>query len=55
MSVGANQPSSYLVEAMAKLLQNRKVQVARHLQVRVEAHQMQLRARHAKEWDERHA
>ena len=26
-----------------------------HLRVRVEAHQMQLRARHAKEWDARHA
>ena len=35
--------------------QKRKVRVTRHLQVRVEAHQMQLRARHTKEWDERHA
>ena len=47
--------SSELVEAVAQLLQKQKVRVARHLQVRVEAHQMQLRAQHAKEWDERHA
>ena len=39
---------------MAQLLQKRKVRVAGHLRVRVEAHQMQLRARHAKEWDARH-
>ena len=48
MSIGANQPSSYFVEAEAHLLQKRKVRVARHLEVRVGAHQMQLRARHAK-------
>ena len=39
-SVGANQPSSEFVEAVAKLMQKRKVRVARHLQVRVDAHQM---------------
>ena len=55
MSVGANQPSSEFVEAVAQLLRRRKVRVARHLRVRVEAHQMHFRARHAKEWDERHA
>ena len=58
MCVAASAPlqtSSQFVESVAQLLQNRKVQVARHLRVRVEAHQMQLRARHAKEWDERHA
>ena len=54
-SVGANQPSLEFVEAVAQLLQKRKVRVARHLHVRVDAHPMQLRARHAKEWDERHA
>ena len=37
-SVGASQPSSEFVEAVAQLLQKRKVQVARHLQVRVETH-----------------
>ena len=52
--VRANQPSSDFVEAVAHLVQKRRVQVARHLQVRVEAHQMQLRAQHAKEWDEPH-
>ena len=55
MSVGANHPSSEIIEAVAQLLQKRKVRVARHLQVRVEAHPMQLSARYAKEWDERHA
>ena len=54
-SVGANQPSLDFVEAVAQLLQKHKVRVAKHLQVRVEAHQMHFRARHAKEWDERHA
>ena len=49
------QTSSEFVEAAAQLLQKRKVRVARHLRVRVEAHQMQLRPRHAKEWDARHA
>ena len=49
------QTSSEFVEAVAQLLQKRKVQVARHLRVRVEAQQMQLTARHAKEWDARHA
>ena len=49
------QTSSKFVEAVAQLLQKRKVRVARHLRVRVEAHQMQLRAQHAKEWDARHA
>ena len=53
-SVGANQPSSEFVEAAAQLLKKRKMRVARQLQARVEAHHMQLRARHAKEWDERH-
>ena len=43
------------VEAVAQLLQKRKVRVARHLRVRVEAHQTKLRGRHAKEWDVRHA
>ena len=37
------------------MLQKLKLREARHLQVRVEAHQLQLRARHAKELDERHA
>ena len=58
MCVAASAPlqtSSEFVEAVAQLLQKRKVRVARHLRVRVEAHQMQLRARHAKEWDARHA
>ena len=57
MCVAASAPlqtSSEFVEAVAQLLHKRKVRVARHLRVRVEAHQMQLRARHAKEWDERH-
>ena len=54
-SVAPNQPSSDFVEAVAHLLQENKVRVARHLPVRVEAQRMQLRARHAKEWDERHA
>ena len=49
------QTSSEFVEAVAQLLQKRKVLAARHLRVRVEARHMQLRARHAKEWDERHA
>ena len=58
MCVAASAPlqtSSKFVEAVAQLLQKRKVRVARHPRVRVEAHQMQLRARHAKEWDARHA
>ena len=58
MCVAASAPlktSSEFVEAVAQLLQKRKVRVARHLRVRVEAHQMLLRARHATEWDERHA
>ena len=58
MCVAASAPlqtSSEFVDAVAQLLQKRKVRVARHLRVRVEAHQMQLRARHAKEWDARHA
>ena len=58
MCVAASAPlqtSSEFVEAVAQLLQKRKVRVAKHLRVRVEAHQMQLRARHAKEWDARHA
>ena len=58
MCVAASAPlqtSSEFVEAVAQLLQKRKVRVARHLRVRVEAHQMQLRVRHAKEWDARHA
>ena len=46
-SVGANQPSLIFVELVALFLQKRKVRAARHLQVRVEAHQMQLRAQHA--------
>ena len=49
------QTSSEFVEAVAQLLQKRKVRVARHLHVRGEAHRMQLRAQPAKEWDERHA
>ena len=49
------QPSSEWVEVVAQLLYKRKVQVARHLQVRVEEHQMQLRAQQAKKWDEQHA
>ena len=55
ISVGANHPSSDFVKAVAQLLQKPKVRVARHLQVRVEAHHMQFRAWHAKAWDERHA
>ena len=55
MSVDAKQSSSEFVKAVAQLLQKRKVRVARHLQLRVEAHRMQVRAHHAKEWDERHA
>ena len=48
-SVGANQPSSEFFETVAHSLQKCKVPVARHLEVRVEAHQMQLRARHVNE------
>ena len=58
MCVAASAPlqtSSEFFEAVAQLLQKRKVRVARYLRVRVEAHQLQLRARHAKEWDARHA
>ena len=54
-SVGANEPPSDFFEAVARLLQKRKVRVATHVQVRVGAHEVQLRAGHAKEWDERHA
>ena len=46
MCVAASAPlqtSSEFVEAVAQLLQKRRVRVARHLTVRVEAHQMQLR------------
>ena len=46
------QTSSEFVEAVAQLLQKRKVRVARHLQVRVVT--CNFRARHAKEWDELH-
>ena len=38
-----------LRQAVARLLRKSKVRVARHLQVYVEAHQMQLRAHHANE------
>ena len=49
------QPSPEFVEAMARLLQRQRVRVKRHLQVRVQAHEVHLGARHEKEWDERHA
>ena len=53
--VGDAQPSTEFIEDVAKLLQKQRVQVKQHLQVRVQAHQVHLRARHEKEWDERDA
>ena len=53
--VGDAQPSGEFVEVVAKLLQRQRVRVKQHLQVRVQAHRVLLRARHEKEWDERHA
>ena len=44
-----------LSTAVAKLLQRQRVRVKQHLQVGVQAHQLHLRARHEREWDERHA
>ena len=53
--VGDVQPTTEFIEAVAKLVQKQRVRVKQHLQVRVQAHQVHLRARHEKEWDERHA
>ena len=53
--VGDVQPTTEFVEAVAKLVKKQRVRVKQHLQVRVQAHQVHLRARHEKEWDERHA
>ena len=53
--VGYVQPTPEFIEAVAKLVQKQRVRVKQHLQVRVQAHQAHLRARHEKEWDERHA
>ena len=53
--VGDVQPTPEFIEAVAKLVQKQRVRVKQHLQVRVQAHQAHLRARHEKEWDERHA
>ena len=55
MSFAVGEPSSDFVEAVAKLLQKRKVRVARHLHVCVEADQMHLMARCAMDWDESYA
>ena len=54
-NVGDAQPPTEFIEAVAKLVQKQRVRVKQHLQVRVQAHQVHLRARHEKEWDERHA
>ena len=53
--LGLTQPFSKFVETIARLLQKHKMRVARHLQVRVEEHQMPPRAHQASEIDERHA
>ena len=53
--VGDAQPSTEFIEAAAKLVQKQRVRVKQHLQARVQAHQVHLRARHEREWDERHA
>ena len=53
--VGDVQPTTEFIEAVAKLVQKQRERVKQHLQVRVQAHQVHLRARHEKEWDERHA
>ena len=53
--VGDAQPTAEFIEAVAKTVQNQRVRVKQHLQVRVQARQVHLRARHEKEWDERHA
>ena len=53
--VGDVQPSTEFIDAVAKLVQKQRVRVKQHLQVRVQAHEVHLRARHEKEWDERHA
>ena len=52
--VGDAQPSTEFIEVLAKLVQKQRVRVKQHLQVCVQAHQVHLRARHEKEWDERH-
>ena len=52
--VGDEQPSTEFIDAVAKLVQKQRVRVKQHLQVRVQAHQLHLRATHEKEWDERH-
>ena len=52
--VGDVQPTTEFIEAVAKLVQKQRVRVKQHSQVRVQAHQVHLRARHEKEWDERH-
>ena len=53
--VGDAQPTIEFIEAVAKHVQKQSVRVQQHLQVRVQAHQVHLRARHEKEWGERHA
>ena len=53
--VGDAQPSTKFIEALAKLVQKQRVRVKQHFQVRVQARQVHLQARHEKEWDERHA
>ena len=50
--VGDVQPTTEFIEAVSKLVQKQRVLVKQHLQVRVQAHQVHLRARHEKEWDE---
>ena len=49
------QPSPEFVQAVAVLLQKQRVRVRHHLQVRVRAHQVHLRAQREMNWDERHA
>ena len=53
--VGDVQPTTEFIEAVAKPVQKQRVRVKQHLQVRVQVHQVHLRARREKEWDERHA
>ena len=49
------QPTTEFIEAVAKLVQKQRVRAKQYLQVRVQAHEVHLRACHEKEWDERHA
>ena len=53
--VGDVQPSTEFIEVVAKLVQKQRVRLKKHWKVRVQAHQVHLRAHHEKEWDERHA